>query len=51
LGAAPQGIAWETFHTLGSIPTYGDGGEPAFAESKGKDDACCVPVIPVPFTR
>ena len=32
----PQGIAWETFHTLQSIPTYGDIGR---AEPK----ACCAP--------
>lgn len=34
----PQGIAWEQFHTLGSIPVFG--------ESKPKEDAaagaCCV---------
>jgi catechol 2,3-dioxygenase-like lactoylglutathione lyase family enzyme len=32
----PQGIAWETFHTLESIPVYGDVGR---AEAK----ACCAP--------
>ena len=31
----PQGIAWETFHTLESIPTFSDA--PAKA-------ACCVPL-------
>jgi catechol 2,3-dioxygenase-like lactoylglutathione lyase family enzyme len=31
----PQGIAWETFHTLGSIPVFGE------AVSEGS--ACCVP--------
>jgi hypothetical protein len=32
----PQGIAWETFHTLGSIPVFG--------ETASQDgDACCVP--------
>ena len=45
----PQGIAWETFHTLGSIPVYGDaGGEKqtnccavtAKTES-AKSNACC----------
>ncbi len=30
----PQGIAWETYHTLGDIPTFGD---PAAA------GGCCVP--------
>ena len=31
----PQGIAWETFHTLSSIPVFGE------AVSEGS--ACCVP--------
>lgn len=31
----PQGIAWETFHTLSSIPTFGS--EPR------ADKACCAP--------
>ena len=31
----PQGIAWESFHTLGHIPVFGDG---APAETE-----CCVP--------
>ncbi len=31
----PQGIAWETFHTLGSIPVFG--------EAASEDSACCVP--------
>jgi catechol 2,3-dioxygenase-like lactoylglutathione lyase family enzyme len=35
----PQGVAWETFHTLGSAPVYGEDREPA-AE---KSTACCVP--------
>lgn len=35
----PQGIAWETFRTLGSIPVFGmDDAPEAAAES-----ACCVP--------
>jgi catechol 2,3-dioxygenase-like lactoylglutathione lyase family enzyme len=46
----PQGVAWETYHTLGSIPMFGDDRrEPARTES-----ACCAPapakvaaVIPV----
>lgn len=35
----PSGIAWETFHTLDSIPVFGEPGkaEPAKA-------ACCVPL-------
>jgi len=33
----PTGIAWETFHTLGSVPTFGE--EPAAAAG----EACCAP--------
>lgn len=33
----PSGIAWETFHTLDTIPVYGGAESPA-------DAACCVPV-------
>jgi catechol 2,3-dioxygenase-like lactoylglutathione lyase family enzyme len=32
----PQGIAWETFHTLGSIPVYGD-------TAREQTSACCKP--------
>lgn len=34
----PTGIAWETFHTLGSVPTF-DGTEPKQVGSS----ACCTP--------
>ncbi len=36
----PAGVAWETYHTLGSIRTFGGGtaGEEASAEAKA---ACC----------
>ena len=34
----PQGIAWETFHTLASAPTFG---EARAAQSSG--EACCIP--------
>jgi hypothetical protein len=35
----PQGIAWETFHTLGDIPTFG-----ADAKTATKTgNACCAP--------
>lgn len=38
--ADPQGIAWETFHTLGTAPVYGeDRVVPA-----GDSAACCVPL-------
>ncbi len=40
----PTGIAWETFHTLGSIPTFGA------PESESAQDAdaaaCCAPAAP-----
>ena len=36
----PQGIAWETFHTLANIPTFGDDTKIAPAESA---NACCAP--------
>ncbi|HTO43593.1 MAG TPA: ArsI/CadI family heavy metal resistance metalloenzyme [Burkholderiales bacterium] len=35
----PQGIAWETFHTLGSIPVYGEDAEHPEADVT----ACCAP--------
>jgi lactoylglutathione lyase len=39
----PQGIAWETFHTLGSIPVFG---EHASVEDQS---TCCTPEAPVAF--
>lgn len=39
----PAGIAWETFHTLGEIPTFGGEAEPAVAATA----ACCAPAAPV----
>jgi catechol 2,3-dioxygenase-like lactoylglutathione lyase family enzyme len=36
----PQGIAWETFHSLGSIPVYG---EPREAAAEGAASSCCAP--------
>jgi catechol 2,3-dioxygenase-like lactoylglutathione lyase family enzyme len=38
----PQGIAWETFHTLGEIPVFGKGEATASAGS-----ACCAPEVKV----
>jgi hypothetical protein len=35
----PQGIAWETFHTLESIPVFG-------GEAKTQEGACCIPLAP-----
>ena len=37
----PQGLAWETFHTLGSAPTYGTG-----RESTVEKATCCAPDVP-----
>jgi len=34
----PQGIAWETFHSLGAIPVYGEDTQEAAS--------CCVPEAP-----
>lgn len=39
----PQGIAWEQFHTLGSIPVFGEA-RPAAAPAS--DSACCAPRAP-----
>jgi catechol 2,3-dioxygenase-like lactoylglutathione lyase family enzyme len=36
----PQGIAWETYHTLGSIPVFGEAA--AAADEQGQK-ACCTP--------
>ncbi len=35
----PDGIAWETYHTLDSIPVFGDVVAPATGQAEG----CCVP--------
>jgi catechol 2,3-dioxygenase-like lactoylglutathione lyase family enzyme len=35
----PQGIAWETFRTLGEVPIYGDD-----TRSASEGDACCIPL-------
>ena len=37
----PQGIAWESFHTLEDIPVFG---EDIKADSEGKSLACCIPL-------
>jgi lactoylglutathione lyase len=38
----PTGIAWETFHTLGSVPTFG--AEPDPASMQTTSAACCAPI-------
>lgn len=37
----PQGIAWEAFHTLDTIPTFNEE-----AETEAPASGCCVPAIP-----
>jgi predicted lactoylglutathione lyase len=37
----PQGIAWEHFHTLASIPVFGKSAD--LAVPSGASPACCVP--------
>jgi catechol 2,3-dioxygenase-like lactoylglutathione lyase family enzyme len=41
----PQGIAWETFHTLGDVPVYGEdeGAAQASVTAAPKAAACCAP--------
>ena len=34
----PQGVAWETFHTLGSVPIYGK------ESARTQEGACCIPL-------
>jgi catechol 2,3-dioxygenase-like lactoylglutathione lyase family enzyme len=39
----PSGIAWESFHTLGSIPVFGANSEQASDEQPNAKAACCAP--------
>ena len=40
----PQGIAWETFHSLGSVPVYGaDGAARDAPPVKVEAASCCAP--------
>ncbi len=54
----PQGIAWETFHTLGGIPVFGEeapvalspeaaGCVPMVKQPQKAESACCVPIQPI----
>ena len=38
----PQGVAWETYHSLDSIPVFGAGRNSAEAASQS---ACCTPAV------
>ncbi len=37
----PQGIAWESFHSLGDIPIFG---EDTKSDSADESSACCIPL-------
>jgi catechol 2,3-dioxygenase-like lactoylglutathione lyase family enzyme len=40
----PQGIAWESFHSLGSVPLYGEEHQIApVAQGSAAPTGCCVP--------
>ena len=42
----PQGVAWESFHTLGSVPMYGCNTRSPAAENKDAGKAaCCGPAM------
>ena len=41
----PQGIAWETFHTLSNIPVFGRDTQSSLGRIPVKAAACCVPKI------
>ncbi len=41
----PQGIAWETFHSLSSIPVFGKDTQSNLQRIPVKAAACCVPKI------
>lgn len=42
----PQGLPWETYHTLDSIPTYGEDRGTADTVAHKLAAACCVPEMP-----
>jgi catechol 2,3-dioxygenase-like lactoylglutathione lyase family enzyme len=44
----PQGVAWETYHTLGEIPTYGRDAKAPAAPADKPATACCAPVGAAP---
>ncbi|HEV3010660.1 MAG TPA: ArsI/CadI family heavy metal resistance metalloenzyme [Burkholderiales bacterium] len=42
----PQGIAWESFHTLDTVPMYGQETRPRSVEAKAAGQAaCCGPAM------
>jgi catechol 2,3-dioxygenase-like lactoylglutathione lyase family enzyme len=40
----PQGVAWESFHTLDGVPVYGEQGRPNVQGREAKA-ACCAPAM------
>ena len=38
----PQGVAWESFHTLDSVPTYG---QDTRSRAEPAKSACCAPAV------
>ncbi|RJF95490.1 ArsI/CadI family heavy metal resistance metalloenzyme [Noviherbaspirillum saxi] len=40
----PSGIAWETYHTLDTIPVFGESNKPATDQKAAGPDACCIPL-------
>lgn len=41
----PQGVAWETFHSLSSLPVFGEDARSTGNESAAQSAACCFPKI------
>jgi catechol 2,3-dioxygenase-like lactoylglutathione lyase family enzyme len=41
----PQGVAWETFHTLSNIPVFGEDARSSLNRIPVKAAACCVPTL------
>jgi catechol 2,3-dioxygenase-like lactoylglutathione lyase family enzyme len=39
----PQGVPWESFHTLDTVPVYGQDTIGGALEPKAKTSACCAP--------
>ncbi len=39
----PQGIAWEAYHTLGTIPVFGRSKAPGIGIGAADSGACCAP--------
>jgi catechol 2,3-dioxygenase-like lactoylglutathione lyase family enzyme len=41
----PQGIPWESFHSLGEIPVFGEESDLRFGADRSEDSACCAPAL------